>query len=119
MKKEKYEIKPGKYISFRAEGQERFTRAKTLGDDYTEDNIKKRINGEYVRNTSDDKTDIAHNVIIDIENNTRKVEEHYVYEQDNSESFNSSTYTLDSNKTFTHLSTIVKEPSSNPNALIV
>lgn len=71
MKKEKYEIKPGKYISFRAEGQERFTRAKTLGDDYTEDNIKKRINGEYVRNTSDDKTDIAHNVIIDIENNIK------------------------------------------------
>ena len=30
-----YEIKTGKYISFRAEGQERFTRAKTIGDNYT------------------------------------------------------------------------------------
>ena len=29
-----YEIKTGKYISFRAEGQERFTRAKTIGDNY-------------------------------------------------------------------------------------
>lgn len=38
-----YEIKPGKYISFRAEGQERFTRAKTIGDNYTEDRIKERI----------------------------------------------------------------------------
>ena len=27
-----YEIKPGKYISFRAEGQERFTRSNTIGD---------------------------------------------------------------------------------------
>ena len=40
-----YEIKPGKYISFRAEGQERFTRAKTIGDNYTEDRIKERIQG--------------------------------------------------------------------------
>ena len=30
-----YEIKPGKYISCRAPGQERFTRLKTLGADYT------------------------------------------------------------------------------------
>ena len=29
-----YEIKTGKYISFRAEGQERFTRAKTIGENY-------------------------------------------------------------------------------------
>ena len=31
-----YEIKQGKYISFRAAGQERFTRTKTLGAAYTE-----------------------------------------------------------------------------------
>ena len=30
-----YEIKPGKYVSCRAPGQERFTRLKTLGADYT------------------------------------------------------------------------------------
>ena len=40
-----YEIKTGKYISFRAEGQERFTRAKTIGDNYTENRIKERIQG--------------------------------------------------------------------------
>ena len=40
---EGYEIKKGKYISFRAPGQESFTRAKTIGDDYTEEAIRKRI----------------------------------------------------------------------------
>ena len=40
-----YEIKPGKYISFRAEGQERFTRAKTIGENYTEERIKERLQG--------------------------------------------------------------------------
>ena len=38
-----YEIKIGKYISFRAEGQERFTRSKTIGENYTEERIKERI----------------------------------------------------------------------------
>ena len=42
-----YEIKRGKYISVRAPGQERFTRTKTLGVDYAEDAITKRIAGEY------------------------------------------------------------------------
>lgn len=40
-----YEIKTGKYISFRAEGQERFTRSKTIGENYTEERIKERIQG--------------------------------------------------------------------------
>ncbi len=40
---EGYEIKRGKYISFRAPGQERFTRAKTIGDNYSEDAIRERI----------------------------------------------------------------------------
>ena len=40
-----YEIKTGKYISFRAEGQERFTRSKTIGENYTEERIKERIAG--------------------------------------------------------------------------
>jgi hypothetical protein len=44
-----HEIKRGKYISVRAPGQERFTRTKTLGEDYTEDTITKRIAGEYTR----------------------------------------------------------------------
>ena len=38
-----YEIKHGKYISFRATGQERFTRAKTIGDNYTEERIQQRL----------------------------------------------------------------------------
>ena len=45
MQEARYEIKTGKYISFRAEGQERFTRAKTIGDNYTEERIKERIQG--------------------------------------------------------------------------
>ena len=38
-----YEIKPGKYASCRAPGQERFTHLKTLGADYTEEAIRERI----------------------------------------------------------------------------
>ena len=40
-----YEIKQGKFISFRAPGQERFTRCKTLGENYTEEAITRRIKG--------------------------------------------------------------------------
>ena len=40
-----YEIKRGKYTSCCAPGQERFTRLKTLGIDYTEEAIRKRIAG--------------------------------------------------------------------------
>ena len=44
-----YEIKTDKYISFRAEGQERFTRSKTIGENYTEERIKERIAGRTPR----------------------------------------------------------------------
>ena len=44
-----YEIKRGKYISCRAPGQERFTRLKTLGADYTEEAITERISGKRIR----------------------------------------------------------------------
>ena len=44
-----YEIKTGKYISFRAEGQERFTRSKTIGENYNEERIKERIAGRTPR----------------------------------------------------------------------
>lgn len=43
MQERGYEIKHGKHIAFRAEGQERFTRAKTLGFYYQEENIRFRI----------------------------------------------------------------------------
>ena len=49
MQENGYEIKPGKYISFRATGQERFTRAKTIGENYTEERIKERIQGRNPR----------------------------------------------------------------------
>ena len=51
MEAQGYEVKQGKYISFRAladglrPGQEHFTRCKTLGEDYTEERITQRIKG--------------------------------------------------------------------------
>lgn len=45
MEESGYEIKQGKFISFRAEGQERFTRAKTIGEYYAEEKLKERISG--------------------------------------------------------------------------
>lgn len=38
-----YEIKSGKYDSFRLNSQERFTRSKTLGEEYTPEAIERRI----------------------------------------------------------------------------
>lgn len=43
LKREGYEIKRGKYVSCQASDQERFTRLKTLGVDYTEESISARI----------------------------------------------------------------------------
>lgn len=40
---EGYEIKQGKYLSFRAPGQERFTRTKRLGENYSIESIHTRI----------------------------------------------------------------------------
>lgn len=38
-----YSIKRGKYISIKAQGQERYVRTKTLGEDYTEESLVSRI----------------------------------------------------------------------------
>ncbi|MBC6308762.1 relaxase/mobilization nuclease domain-containing protein [Listeria sp. FSL L7-1582] len=43
MQAQGYELKYGKHLAFRAEKQKRFTRGKTLGEAYTEENIKARI----------------------------------------------------------------------------
>ena len=64
MEQEKYEIKSGKYISFRAKGQERFTRSKSLGTDYTEEQIRNRIAGARRIDTSRDN---SVSLMIDIE----------------------------------------------------
>lgn len=46
MRREGYEVKRrGKSLEFRAEGQERFTRSYRLGDEYTEEALRERING--------------------------------------------------------------------------
>ena len=38
-----YKIKYGKHIAFKPKGKSRFTRAKTIGEDYTEERLKERI----------------------------------------------------------------------------
>ena len=38
-----YEIKYGKHIAFKPKNKPRFTRAKTIGEDYTEERLKERI----------------------------------------------------------------------------
>jgi len=43
MKSIDYEIKFGKHIAFRHKDKQRFTRAKTIGEDYTEERLKERI----------------------------------------------------------------------------
>lgn len=76
-----YEIKRGKYISCRAQGQERFTRLKTLGADYTEKAITERINGKRTRAAKAPKIEQRGvSLIIDIENSI-KVQQSRGYEQ--------------------------------------
>ena len=66
-----YEIKRGKYISCRAPGQERFTRLKTLGADYTEEAIRKRIAGIKSRTGKKLTKENGISLLIDIENNIK------------------------------------------------
>ena len=69
-----YEIKPGKYISFRAEGQERFTRAKTIGENYTEERLKERIAGRNPRKQQMQTERKGISLIIDIQNSIKAQE---------------------------------------------
>lgn len=69
-----YEIKTGKYISFRAEGQERFTRAKTIGDNYTEDRIKERIQGRNARRRQIQNGRKNISLISDIQNRIKQID---------------------------------------------
>ena len=66
-----YEVKPGKYISCRAPGQERFTRLKTLGADYTEEALKERIEGRRTRAAKAPRADRSVSLLIDIENSIK------------------------------------------------
>ena len=69
-----YEIKPGKYISFRAEGQERFTRSKTIGENYTEERIKERIAGRTPRRSQRQATPKGISLIGDIQARIRLID---------------------------------------------
>ena len=64
-----YEIKYGKHIAFKQKGKARFTRAKTIGADYTEDRIKKRISETNIKKTFPVKKRVGS--IIDIANNPK------------------------------------------------
>ena len=74
MQKAGYEIKTGKYISFRAEGQERFTRSKTISENYTEERIKERIAGRTPRRSQRQTTPKGISLIGDIQERIRLID---------------------------------------------
>ena len=77
MRREGYEVRQdGKYLKFRAAGagQERYTRAKTLGADYTEEALRERVGKPPIRTKRragrvSDPTKI--NLIVDIQSRLR------------------------------------------------
>jgi len=71
LQREGYEIKRGKYVSCRASGQERFTRMKTLGVDYTEEAISARIAGRSRPSRQPKQRDGKISLLIDIQNNIK------------------------------------------------
>ena len=71
LQREGYEIKRGKYISARAPDQERFTRLKTLGDDYTEAALAARIAGRSRPSRQPKRQDGKISLLIDIQNNIK------------------------------------------------
>ena len=64
-----YEIKYGKHIAFKHKDKERFTRAKTIGEDYTEDRLKERISENANLKTFTVKKRVGN--IIDIKSNEK------------------------------------------------
>ena len=71
MEAQGYEMKRGKFISFPSPGQERFTRCKTLGVDYTEEAITRRIKGLAVDRGPKRKVEQGISLRIEIENNIK------------------------------------------------
>lgn len=69
MEAQGYEVKQGKFISFRAPGQERFTRCKTLGEAYTEEAIIERIKGRFAERKPKETRKIS--LRIDLENSIK------------------------------------------------
>ena len=68
-----YELKRGKYVSVRASTQERFTRIKTLGSDYTEEAIIQRIESKSIPFPSK-KKDWNKGKVVDIAKNKKAQE---------------------------------------------
>jgi len=64
-----YEIKYGKHIAFKHHDKARFTRAKTIGEDYTEERLKERILENANQKTFTVKKRVGN--IIDIANNPK------------------------------------------------
>lgn len=71
LQREGYEIKRGKYISARAPDQERFTRLKTLGMDYTEEALAARIVGRSRPSRQPKQRSGKISLLIDIQNNIK------------------------------------------------
>ena len=71
LQREGYEIKRGKYISARAPNQERFTRLKTLGADYTEEAVVSRIAGGPRPSRQPRQRSGKVSLLIDIQNNIK------------------------------------------------
>ena len=71
MQENGYEIKQGKYTSFRAAGQQRFTRGKTLGTEYTEERIRERIAGSPKQGFTVRKESELIRQLIDLQNDSR------------------------------------------------
>ena len=71
LQREGYEIKRGKYISARVPDQERFTRLKTLGADYTEDAVATRIAGGPRPSRQPRQRSGKVSLLIDIQNNIK------------------------------------------------
>ena len=64
-----YEIKYGKHIAFRYKDKQRFTRSKTIGDDYTEERLKERLTENLQFDYSRVKKRVGY--VIDINNNEK------------------------------------------------
>lgn len=71
MQAQGYEIKKGAHISFRASEQSRFTRAKTLGADYAEDALKRRISEKSAPKSHTQTQPAPVQSVIDIEGNEK------------------------------------------------
>ncbi|MGF3113627.1 relaxase/mobilization nuclease domain-containing protein [Facklamia sp. P9177] len=72
-----YEIKHGKHIAFRYKDKKRFTRAKTIGEDYIEDRLKERIEENKKLSIHPVKKRVGN--IVDLKNN-KKVQANKGYE---------------------------------------